>query len=207
MLAALQIAPRAPTASAKNLPPSRAPGERGKTIKGVRMIDEDVPISLAEIERDLQGTRKAEARVEAFFARGAGPARVRTRGGTATEPPDVAQGVGRRLIARCPADTQKRYRTLLRVEAGMIDDDDYGTLIAPGCYLPEGEVRRLLTDPARVVAADLVAALAKHCGPQPAEVLRRWQQGTAPATLGVMSLILLALRKGLAAGRPPLTRF
>ena len=170
-------------------------------------MTDDVLISPEEIERDLEGTRKAEARVEAFFARGAGPARVRTRGGTAAEPPDVAQGVGRRLIARCPADTQQRYRTLLRVEAGMLEDDDYGALIGPGCYILEGEVRRLLTAPARAVAADLVATLAEQCGPQQAEVLRRWQQGTTPATLGVMALVLLALRKGLAAGRPPRLHF
>src|SRR5438128_1325663 len=50
--------------------------------EGIPMTEEDIVIGLEDIERALDGTRKAEARIAAFFRAGKGPPRVRTRGST-----------------------------------------------------------------------------------------------------------------------------
>src|SRR5947209_1578658 len=108
------------------------------------MTDDDLLLSPDDIERDLEGARQAEARIAAFFRRGEGGL-VRTRGAApAPPPPQPLDGVGRRLVARCSADTQRRYRTLLHFENSMPADGDYGTLIGPACNILESELRRLL---------------------------------------------------------------
>src|SRR5438309_2113237 len=104
------------------------------------MTEEDIVIGLDDIERDLEGTRKAEARLAAFFRGGKGP-RVRTRGGVppALKPPEALTGIGRRLVARCPAEAQQRYRTLLHFERAMPPDGDHAILIAAACAILEAE--------------------------------------------------------------------
>src|SRR6202040_4058256 len=112
------------------------------------MIDEEIVLGPEDIERDLEGTRKAEARVNAFFRQGAG-GRFQTRSGGVLSPTRVetAGGIARRLVDRCPADTQQRYRTLLSFEPVMPGDGDYGTLIGAACNIVEAELRRLLATP------------------------------------------------------------
>jgi hypothetical protein len=173
------------------------------------MTEEDIVIGPDDIERDLEGTRKAEARIAAFFRRGEGPGWVRTRGG-APAPPAIAEspaGIGRCLVARCPADTQQRYRTLLHFERAMPLDGDYGSLIAPACHILEAELRRLLGTPARPIAGHLVAALDAKRQKQQAELLGKWERGALPTTLGVLSLLLYALRKGDEQSLPEVARF
>src|SRR5262249_35803357 len=42
---------------------------------------------------------------------------------------------------------------------------------------------------------------------QPAEILAKWQRGTTPTTLGVLSIILFALRRGSEQALPEIARF
>jgi len=172
------------------------------------MLAEDIAIGLEDIERDLDGTRKAETRLAAFF-RGGGPPRVRTRGAPlpAPAPTEAPPGVGRCLVARCPVETQQRYRTLLHFERAMPSDGDHGILIAAACAILEAELRRLLADPARPIASHLIAALGAVQRKQPAEILAKWQRGTTPTTLGVLSIILFALRRGSEQALPEIARF
>jgi hypothetical protein len=173
------------------------------------MTEEDIAISAEDIERDLEGTRKAEARIAAFFRRGEGPGWVRTRGSLPAPPtpPPTPDGIGRRLVARCPADTQQRYRTLLHSETAMPPDGEYGILIAAACAILEAELRRLLAVPARPIVGHLIIALGGLERRQPAEILARWERGATPATLGVVSVLLFALRKGDEQNRPEVARF
>jgi hypothetical protein len=173
----------------------------------MHMSEDDIVIGPGDIERDLEGTRKAEARVAAFF-RGDTAAGRRTLGSRAVPPATADQpgGVGRRLVARCPGDTQQRYRTLLHIEGAMTPDGDFGSLISPACAILEAELRRLLAVPARPIAGRLVAALSARNYTQQAEVLGQWERGAKP-TLGTLSLILFALRKGDEEKHPAAGRF
>src|SRR2546421_309019 len=131
--------------------------------------------SLDVIYHDLEGTEKAAARVADFFARGAEALRgrrpVRTRGG----PPP---GVGRRLLTGCRDTTRQRYETLLFFEGQFPPGGDFGYLIGPACTILEAELNRLLTEPGRAIAADLVAALrADASDDAPAAVLEKWAGG------------------------------
>jgi hypothetical protein len=175
----------------------------------MRMSEDDIMIGPEDIERDLEGTRKAEARIAAFFRRGEAAGGMRRRGGGPPAPPPAAEapaGVGRRLVARCPADTQQRYRTLLHFEGAITPDGDFGSLISPACAIVEAELRRLLAHPARPIAGHLVAALSAGNYTQHVEVLRQWERG-AKATMGTLCVMLFALRKGDAQKLPEIGRF
>jgi len=89
----------------------------------------------------------------------------------------------------------------------MPSDGDHGILIAAACAILEAELRRLLADPVRPIAGHLVAALGAVQRNQPAEILARWQRGTTPTTLGVLSIILFALRRGSEQALPEIARF
>jgi hypothetical protein len=173
------------------------------------MTGDDIPISLEDIERDLEETRKAEARIAAFFRRGEAVVPIRTRGGTSSPLPplETPTGIGRLLMARCPADTQQRYRTLLHSETAMPADGDHGLLIGAACAILEGELRRLLADPVRPFAGHLIAALDATRNKQPVGILDRWHHRVTPTTLGTLSLILYGLRKGCEKGSPDIARF
>jgi len=169
------------------------------------MTDEDIQIGPEDIEYDLEGSRKAEARIAAFFRRGEGGTHVRTRGGSRPAPaiPETPSGIGGQLITRCPADIRQRYRTYLHLEGNMLSDGDYGSLIAPACAILEGTLRLLLADAARPIAGHLVAAVEAR---GPTQALDKWERRQQETTLGTLVLILLALRRGCERARPEITR-
>jgi hypothetical protein len=171
------------------------------------MTEDDLIIGLEDLERDLDGTHKVEARLAAFFRGGKRP-RVRTRGSRPEPPPPAAAaGIGGRLMAGCPAETQRRYRTLVQIEPTMPPDGDHGILIAAACAILEAELRRLLADHARPIVGPLIAALSTVKRKDPAEILARWQRGATPTTMGVLSVLLFALRRGCEQSLPEITRF
>jgi hypothetical protein len=109
---------------------------------------------------------------------------------------DAKFGTGRSLISVCGSETRTRYRTLLCLEAAFSPDNDHGFLIAPACVMLESELTRMLVEPARTVAADLVHALhdsGKYV--KQAAVLDKWVKREIPTTIGIGVLVLLALRK------------
>src|SRR5262245_7850698 len=111
-------------------------------------MTDDITLTPDDIARDLDANRAAQSRLAEFFAR------------DIPTPPVVrsSTGVGRLLIGRCPSATQKRYHTLLHFETFAEDNDDHGLLIAPACAVLEGELRRLVADPA-LASAELLATL------------------------------------------------
>ena len=172
------------------------------------MTEEDTLIGPEDIERDLEGSRKAEARLAAFFRRGDGAGRVRTRGGSlGPSLEETRGGIGRQLMARCPAETQQRYRTLVQFERAMPNDGDFAILIAAACAILEAELRRLLAAPARPIAAGLLAALDAKKQRKQVDLLDKWARGAIPTTLGSVSLLVFALRKGCEQGLPEVGRF
>jgi hypothetical protein len=174
------------------------------------MTEEDILIGPEDIERDLEGSRKAEARIAAFFRRGEGAGHVRTRGGSgslAPSPEETPGGIGRQLMARCPSETQQRYRTLVHFERAMPADGDFAILIAAACAILEAELRRLLASPARPIVNGLLAALDPKKQRKQVDLLDKWARGAIPTTLGSVSLLVFALRRGAEMGLPEVGRF
>jgi hypothetical protein len=168
------------------------------------MSKECAVASLEDIAYDVAGTDRAAGQLAEFFA--ARPAdmpkrRVRTRG-------VVALGMGRKLLQQCPKDAQTRYETLLYFEGQLPPEKDHGFLIGPACQILEGELNRLLAVPARGIAERLVAALQiRKQDRQQAEILADWAAQKIPTTIGVMVLVLLALRRGCEHGDAAITEF
>ena len=170
------------------------------------MSDERSVPDLDDILYELEGKKKAEGRIAQFFA-GATPAVIR-RSFRVIESKGPQPLVGRTLLTRCPINTQKRFETLLFVEEKLPPDDDHGYLIGPACQILESELDRLLMAPARGIAESLIAALrvAKKDRPR-AEVLEGWASRQIPTTIGIGSLVLLALRRGWEQGMDPVIEF
>jgi hypothetical protein len=154
------------------------------------MSDEFEVTSLDEILYDIAGTEKAESKFAEFFASNPERVQVRTRGGL----PALA---GRSLLSRCSERTQKRYETLLYFEEMFPPSCDHGFLIGPACQIVESELDRLLTAPARNIVDSLIDAIraGKH-GQEQATILEKWSAKQIPTTMGVQSVVLLALRRG-----------
>jgi hypothetical protein len=71
-------------------------------------------------------------------------------------------------------------------------------LVVAGCHLLEAELVRTLVVPAQAVGPVLTAAVrAAGAEGRQADVLDQWCQGRVPVTLGVASLVLLAVRRAL----------
>jgi hypothetical protein len=157
---------------------------------------------IGDILYDLEGTRRQAEWVEGVFSGGRaaiGPARdvtVRARsredqGLRAVGPP------GDELISCRPMDVRTRYRTVLRLESGFSTDLDHGCLIAAACQILENELSQLLIEPARAVGGALVRALDDAGQVKQAEILQGWADRRVPTTIGIASLVLLALRRAV----------
>src|SRR5205807_253507 len=85
---------------------------------------------------------------------------------------------------------------------------DFGCLVNPACTILEAELDRLLTEPGRAIAASLVAALRVNTKDDTqAAILEKWAGRAVPTTLGIQSVVLLALRRGREHGLDAVTRF
>jgi hypothetical protein len=153
-------------------------------------------IGFADIDYDLAGTLLATDRLAAFDRTAINLETARRLHDRYYRSWQQGYCTGRALVSLCDADTRTRYRTLLCVEATFHPDGDYGFLIAPACQIFEIEVDRVVLKPARQFGEALVRPLeATGEYSDQAEILRRWLRGQTPPTLGVASLVLLALRK------------
>jgi Domain of unknown function (DUF4384) len=153
-------------------------------------------VTLDDVRAELQGDARARELALHVFA--GSPSRRVTRDLVVAPARTQSAGVsGRRLIQRCAVDTKRRYRTLLGFEPTFPPQDDHAFLIVPACWILEAELHRGVTGPAREIAPALVSALAaSKKSRKQAEVLSAWANETIPPTLGVTSLVLLALRRG-----------
>jgi hypothetical protein len=161
--------------------------------------------TLDDINYEAEGTAKAAGRLAAFDssrtdARTASKLHERYLG-SFTYPLTLsrreAKGYsGRALISQCGQATRIRYRTLLCVEASFPPDSDFGFLIIPACQILETEINRVLLQPAKGFGRALVSSLsASGEYSKQTEILKKWLRGEIPTTIGLASLVLLALRK------------
>ncbi len=173
------------------------------------MASKRTVLGLDEIDRDLEGTARSHDQVAEFFAREQDAVRgwhvrragrVRTRG-------TGQSGAGQRFIARCPADTQRRYQTLLYFEEKARPQDDHAILIAAASQILEAELDHLLTKPARAVVDSLIACLQQRKDRKPAATLERWAARQIPTTIGIQINVLLALRRGCEQRCVPVLEF
>jgi hypothetical protein len=95
---------------------------------------------------------------------------------------------------------RRRVRTLLRVEAALPADADYAALIAPACVALEHELSTLLLAAGCRGEVDLVDVLHRAGRANQAELLRKWQSGYLPMTIGIQVIILTALEKTVGPG-------
>jgi hypothetical protein len=178
------------------------------------MSDEPGITTLDDILYDLEGTRKAEGPCADFFATAVeaipgGSARRMMRGGSLRGAgPPVGAGAGHSLLARCAPLNRRRFETLLYFEEKLRPEDDHGYLIGPACQILESELDRLLTAPAQGIAVSLIAAMqVARKDRQQAEILEKWAAGQVPTTIGIGSLVLLALRRGHTQRLGPVLEF
>lgn len=109
---------------------------------------------------------------------------------------------GERLVARRSIELQDRYQALFWLEERFPGSWDHSYVIASACQVLEMELSQLLVQPAQEIATELVDALHSHGKNQKqTEVLKAWSERKVPATIGIASLILLALRRALEQSR------
>jgi hypothetical protein len=103
---------------------------------------------------------------------------------------------------------QVRFATLLYVESQFPPHLDHAQLIAPASCLLESELDRLVATPGLSVVDRLIAALrASKKNQGQAETLERWAAGEVPTMLGIITNVLLALRRGIEQQSDPIRQF
>jgi hypothetical protein len=162
---------------------------------------------LKDILYDLEGSERREAQVRCVSTRGGRRLRdleVRPAPVTGT----AVGAVGEQFVARRPPELRGRYHTLFMMEGQFGPADEYAFLIGPACQVLETELNALLAEPARARAADLAAALAaSKDNRKQAPILEEWGAGRVHTTIGIASLVLLALRRGLEQESPAVGEF
>lgn len=198
-----------------------------------RILQAPFPADSPEgIDYDLEGTRRYNERVWFLSSRSqppTAPGRVRSlrdldvrptqsaRAPIASEttPLPGTQFAGRggshlpggELVTRRPMELRNRYQTLFYVENQFPQNAEHAYLIAPACVLLEAELDVLLVQPCRAIANELVTALRQNGEAKPAEILDDWACGRKPTTIGTVSMIFLALRRGYEQGRGAILGF
>lgn len=168
--------------------------------------------SLDEVEFDIEGTRKALARFREYLVENVGPPGpgtpgVRTRGLPPGPPLAPGQG-GRRLVERCGENVRRRFETLLHFESTFPPELDHAYLIGPACQILESVLERVVLGPTRRLAGPLAEAVrSKKRDRGRAEILEAWGAGRVPSTIGVGTLVLLALRRGRDLRLGPIVEF
>lgn len=165
---------------------------------------------LQDIQEDVEAAHAAENRLPQGWSDEVAPAGRsvvrgdnRFRGSTGPVP-----GAGGRLLERCTEVSRNRYQTLLYFEELLLPEQDHGNLIILGCQILERELDHRLTAPGRVIAAALAAALEGNAQDhKKAEILRQWAGDRIPTTIGIQSLVLLALRRGWEQNTPEILTF
>ena len=164
------------------------------------------PPAWNDILYELEGVRKSQDRVDEFYA--SAPRAVRMGSPRPAMPHRGLSDHGADLVARCASMNQVRYATLLRNERGFPPQLDHAQLIAPACCILESELDRLVATPALSVVDRLIAALRDSKKNQDQAVtLERWAAGKVPTMLGIITNVLLALRRGIEQGSEPIHEF
>ena len=147
---------------------------------------------------ELEGSRNAEHLLSGFERRGT-VSRERSIGEMQAQPlvPSI-RGRGRRLLASSAEGARHRYETLLSIELTLPIFADFGLLIILASLILEEELHRLIVGPAETILRRLIEVLRRSDRHRrQAAILEEWSQGNFKATLGVTSLVLLALQRGL----------
>jgi hypothetical protein len=163
--------------------------------------------SLDDILRDERGSWLRAVSVERCCSDlGSPPRQFRDIRPTATVPTARPGATGSDLVQLRPASRRVRYQTLLHLENQHRVDLDFGYLIASASHILESELTDALTAPAQRIAPSLMQALHDAGKPKQAEVLEAWAAGRPP-TIGIASLVLLALRYGATKGDEACAQF
>jgi hypothetical protein len=159
-----------------------------------------------DIHHDLEGASRRAAWVERYASEARAPdlkrnLEVRLRPKSAAPAAVAPAGLrGEQFVAGRPPELRARYQTLFCLEALYGVDLDFGFLIASACQVLEAELEQLLMTPARGIGGALAGVLASEGKSKQSAILADWAEGKLAATIGMASLVLLALRRGLAAG-------
>ncbi|MFO0869703.1 MAG: DUF4384 domain-containing protein [Pirellulales bacterium] len=119
---------------------------------------------------------------------------------------------GDELILRCAPEGQRRIAMLLDQEMLLGHGSDSATppnYLFPvflGTTLLERELSRLLAEPIRPLADELAAAQLQHNKKHRIDGLLAWRDGKVPATLGLVTQLILGLRWGLNQDRSALVK-
>jgi hypothetical protein len=111
------------------------------------------------------------------------------------------------LVARCSPQDQERLERVSWLEGFFPEAFDHVALIILACHVLEGELTRLLAEPARRLGAPLAAAVEGQVSPAQRDALEKWLAGRLPTTLGTVELVLHALRCGVERPVPEVAEF
>src|SRR5262249_22247979 len=154
------------------------------------------PPAWEDIQRELEGIQKSQSQVAGFFA--SAPRGVRTRSSVTAALLRSLSDRGADLVPRCAPMNQVRYATLLYFESRFPLVLGHAPLITSACCILESELDRLVATPGLSIIDGLVAALRTSKKNQgQAETLERWAASEVPTMLGIITNILLALRRGI----------
>jgi hypothetical protein len=111
------------------------------------------------------------------------------------------------LAGRCTQAGRKRLTRLGWLEGRFPEDFDHTALVLLGCQAIEAELIAVVAEPARVLGPSLPGAIADRASRTQINILERWLEGRAPATLGTLEIVLFALRRGLVQRLPEVVDF
>lgn len=102
------------------------------------------------------------------------------------------------LAGRCSPENRRRLDKLAWWEARLPPEfaDDCGLLIVLGSQVVEQELARIVAAPAHAVGTVLLRAVEGRAKPPQSAALAGWLDGRVPVTMGMLEIILYALRRG-----------
>jgi hypothetical protein len=160
------------------------------------MSEPSEEIRVDDLVWEQQGTELARERRDRFFREG-GPRLRDIQVSASANRRAPASLAGSQLVQRRPTALQAKYETLCRKEPHFGPQDEYGMLVSPASLLLETELDELLMKPALDVAPHLAAVFKDNKKErEKSEMVDAWATGRFHATLGVASVVLMALRRG-----------
>jgi hypothetical protein len=151
---------------------------------------------------EVRGAELARAERERFFAARPPARRWRDVQVVSARPAGPRPG-GRALVSRRPAEVQRDYETVVWQETHLpVGLSRYDALVSGACQLLEHEAAELLAAPLRPHAVALAAATRARGTRQEgaAVALEKWGAREWLTTLGITSMALAGLRRGLGQG-------
>ncbi len=112
----------------------------------------------------------------------------------------VRGGFANPVARRCDPDNRRRLAEIGWWEALMDPTFDHAPLVVQGCQVVERELERAVAVPSRRLGAVLLRAVEGEAKPWQIDAVTGWLEGRVPTTMGMLEVLLYALRRGRELG-------